>query len=81
METLNVHEAKAQFSSLLERVEKGETVRVARRNKVIAELRPVPQQKPVGPRPMGLMRGQVTLTAAFFEPLPEDMLKAMLGED
>lgn len=81
METLNVHEAKTQFSRVLDRVEQGETVLLSRRNKVIAEIRPVAPEPPKGKRPIGLMKGQFTVPDSFFDPLPDDLLRKMLGED
>jgi prevent-host-death family protein len=41
METVNVHEAKTHLSKLLERVEQGERIVIARAGKPVAELRPV----------------------------------------
>lgn len=82
MDILNVHEAKAKLSSILDRVEAGETVRLARRNKVIAEIRPVaPPEKPKGKRPIGLMKGRFVVPDSFFDPLPDDLLRKMLGDD
>lgn len=42
MQAINVHEAKTHLSSYLAEVEQGERVVICRRNKPIAELRPVP---------------------------------------
>jgi Antitoxin of toxin-antitoxin stability system len=41
MEVVNVHAVKAHLSVYLSKVEQGETVIIARRNKAIAELRPI----------------------------------------
>ena len=40
-ETVNIHAAKTHLSKLLERVEKGETIVIARAGKPVAELVPV----------------------------------------
>lgn len=40
MSTVNIHEAKTHLSRLLERVESGETVTIARAGKPIADLVP-----------------------------------------
>lgn len=40
MTTVNVHEAKTHLSKLLERIEAGETVTIARAGKPIADLVP-----------------------------------------
>ena len=43
METIQVAQAKAQLSALLERVEAGEEIVIARRGKAIARLVPEPR--------------------------------------
>ena len=74
---INIAEAKAHFSRYVERVEKGETVVVCRRNVPVAEIRPLPQA-PRQERPVGIDRG-MTVPASFFEPLPEALLDAFEG--
>ena len=71
----NIHEAKTHLSRYLDQVEQGEVVVICRRNQPIAELRAV-QQARKDPRPIGLAAGEFEVTDAFFEPLPDDMLKA-----
>ena len=74
---VNVAEAKAHLSRYLESVEQGETVVLCRRNVPIAEIRALP--KPTRePRPVGIDRG-MTISTAFFEPLPDDLLAAFEG--
>jgi antitoxin (DNA-binding transcriptional repressor) of toxin-antitoxin stability system len=78
---LNVHEAKTHLSRYLKRLEEdGEVIVLCRRNVPIAEIRPIPAQ-PRKPRPIGLAKGQFEVGPAFFEPLPEDLLRAFEGED
>lgn len=62
----NVHEAKTQLSQLLARVEKGETITIARTNRPVAVLAPLP-----APRQLGTARGQVWMSGDFDAPLPE----------
>jgi len=50
---VNVHEAKTKLSQLLELVEEGETVVIARHGEPVAEL--IPARKPVG-FPFGIAR-------------------------
>jgi prevent-host-death family protein len=69
-ETVNVHAAKTHLSSLLERVERGEEIIIARAGKPIARLVPVG----VVERPLGFVHA--TLDESFFEPLPEEELAA-----
>lgn len=71
--TVNVHEAKARLSELLDLLEQGETVIICRRNIPVAELRPIRKQSP---RPMGLCPEIPPLSESFFEPLPDEWLEA-----
>ena len=74
---VNVAEAKAHLSRYLESVERGETVVLCRRNVPIAEIRALPKPT-LEPRPVGIDRG-MTISTAFFEPLPDDLLAAFEG--
>ena len=53
---VNVSEAKAQLSSLLDRVYHGETVTIAKNNLPIADL---VKHQPRGKRRLGLLRGRI----------------------
>lgn len=70
---VNVHEAKTNFSKLLERAHKGETIVLAKGGKPYARL--VPLEKPKRRKP-GLLKGKLHVTEAFFEPLPPEELEA-----
>ena len=76
MPIVNVHEAKTQLSRLLAQVEAGEEVVIARRGQPVARLVCC---KPRGKRRFGAMRGNIKITDAFFEPLPEEELKLWEG--
>jgi prevent-host-death family protein len=69
--TINVHEAKAQLSKLLDRAHRGEEVVISKGGVPYARL--VPLAPPL-PRQAGWLVGE--LGAAFFEPLPEEELAA-----
>jgi prevent-host-death family protein len=71
---VTVHEAKTHLSRLLERVEGGEEVVIARGRKPVARLVPVNRPRRGGRR-FGALRGQVRIGKEFFEPLPEDELE------
>ncbi len=71
---VNIAEAKARLSSVLDSVERGETVVLCRRNVPIAEIRALPGL-PAGERPVGIDRG-MKIPDSFFEPLPDEMLRA-----
>ena len=78
MNRINIAEAKARLSYYLDRVGKGETVLICRRNVPIAELRPIPAPLRE-PRPVGIDRG-MTIPDSFFDPLPDDLLDAFEGK-
>ena len=69
--TVNVHEAKTQFSRLLKRAHEGEVIVLAKAGKPYARLVPLEE---AGPRAPGIVDGRVD--EAFFEPLPESELQA-----
>ncbi len=61
--------AKNRFSELIRRVEAGEEVVIARRNKPVAKLVPITAQPQILRRP-GRMKGRIALDDAFWDPLP-----------
>jgi len=69
MKIVNVHEAKTQLSRLLEGVEAGEDIIIARAGKPVARLVPVPE----GARTPGRLKGKVTISDDFDAPLPADI--------
>lgn len=71
----NVHEAKTQFSRLLDRAHRGEEIILAKGGKPYAKLVPI---GPGAARQPGLLKFR--LGEAFFEPLPGDELKTWEGE-
>jgi prevent-host-death family protein len=73
---VNVHEAKTQFSRLLERAHRGETIVLAKAGKPYARLVPL---EAAAPRKPGALKGKFKLTKAFFEPLPEEELRLWEG--
>lgn len=68
METVNVHQAKTQFSRLLARVELGEEIIIANRGVPVAKLVPV---QPARERcaSLGLDKGRFTVPDDFDAPL------------
>ena len=71
-----MHEAKTQLSQLLEEVEGGERVVIARAGQPVAVL--VPFKAAVKARRLGLFAGQATMHSDFDE-LPAD-IQAAFGE-
>jgi prevent-host-death family protein len=76
MKTVGVHEAKTHLSRLLESVERGEEILIARSGKPVAKLVPV---KPRPRRPGGL-KGKIRIRADFDAPLPEAIARLFRGE-
>ncbi len=83
MINLNINEIKTHFSSCLEKVSRGETVIVCKRNVPIAEIRPIAtfsnKKRPIGLA--GKEYPDFKISDAFFEPLPDDIVAAFNGED
>jgi prevent-host-death family protein len=79
MKSVNVHEAKAHLSEYLAQVEAGETVVICRRNKPIAEIKPIAQARKA-PRPIGLAEGSVKILPEFFGPLDDELLDLFEGK-
>ena len=73
MRQVNVHEAKSQLSRLLEEVEAGERVVIARAGEPVAVL--APYRASVRKRRLGLFAGQATIHADF-DDLPADLAAA-----
>jgi prevent-host-death family protein len=70
MDPVSVHEAKTHLSRLLQRVEAGEEVTIARGGHPVARLVPI---KPTLPRTPGRLKGSMKVRADFDSPLPEDL--------
>lgn len=68
----NMHDAKTNLSRLVERVEAGEEIVIARNGKPVAKLVPVDSGAP-GKRPLGLMRGQIWV-ADDFDETPQEVI-------
>jgi prevent-host-death family protein len=69
MVTINVHEAKTQFSKLLQRVMNGEQIIIAKGGRPVAVLSPF-EEEPERRVP-GNDAGRVVIHADFDDPLPE----------
>jgi prevent-host-death family protein len=76
MKQVNVHEAKTHLSRLIEEVEAGEEVIVAKAGKPVARLSPIGQRRP---RKLGLLDGQLRIPDDFNAPLPDAVLAAFEG--
>jgi prevent-host-death family protein len=79
MTTVNIHEAKTHLSRLLNRVQGGEEIVIAKSGTPIARL--VPLAKAEGKREMGFAEGQVKIAGDFDAPLPTELLRRFSGQD
>jgi len=79
MITINIHEAKTHLSQYLDEVEKGERVVVCKRNRPMAEIRPITPRS-AERRPIGLAKGTFMVPDSFFDELPDETLAQFLGE-
>ncbi|MEO8469637.1 MAG: type II toxin-antitoxin system Phd/YefM family antitoxin [Chloroflexota bacterium] len=69
MDTVNIHDAKTHLSRLIERVEQGEEIVLARGGRPVARL--VPLSTRTQPRQPGGWEGQVWIAPDFDAPLAE----------
>lgn len=76
MGVFNVHEAKTNLSRLLERVEQGEEIIIAKSGRPVAKL----VRLAVEPRKPGRLKGRIRIGANFDEPLPDEILAAFRGK-
>ena len=70
--TVNIFQAKTQLSKLIEKVERGEQVIIARAGKPVARLTQLePEKRPIR---YGLMKGEIWVADDFDAPLPDEVL-------
>ena len=77
MHMVNIHEAKTHLSRLLERVDQGEEVVIARAGQPVARL--VPIEQPARRRVFGRDRGKFTVPEDLDAPIPDDLLASFEG--
>lgn len=75
MTTVNVHEAKTHLSKLLERIEAGETVTIARAGKPVADLVPHRRADIV----WGVLKGRIHYDDADFMGEDPEILELFEG--
>lgn len=78
MNQVNIHQAKTQFSRLVERVAGGEEIVIAKSGKPIARLVPYVPKGAV--RRPGAMRGKIRIKKNFDAPLPKEILASFDGK-
>jgi prevent-host-death family protein len=76
MRQVNIHEAKTHLSRLIDAVEAGEEIIIARAGTPVARLTGMAQAQP---RQLGILKGKIVVADDFDAPLPEDVLAAFEG--
>lgn len=77
MKTVNVHEAKTHLSRLMEEVEAGQDVVIARAGRPVARLTALQPARP--PRQLGALAGLYTVPDDWDAPLPADVIAQFGG--
>ena len=73
MTEVNIHEAKTHLSRLLEKVQQGEDVVIAKSGKPVARLVKIEKEKPK-PRKFGTARGTIKLLPGWNDSFTEEEL-------
>jgi antitoxin (DNA-binding transcriptional repressor) of toxin-antitoxin stability system len=76
---VNIHDAKTNLSRYLSELEPGDVLVLCNRNRPVAELRTLKKKSAREPR-IGVAKGEFEVPDSFFEPLPDELLKAFRGE-
>ena len=77
MPTVNIHEAKTQFSKLVDAAMRGEETLIAKAGKPAAKL--VPIAAPEIRRKFGILKGKIRISADFDAPLADEVLARFEG--
>ena len=76
---LNMHDAKTHLSRHLAALQGDDRIVICNRNRPVAEVRLLPGVK-ARPRRPGVAKGLFAVPAAFFEPLPDELLAGFEGQ-
>ena len=78
MTKVSIHQAKTQFSRLVELAASGEEIIIAKSGQPVARL--VPYRAKGAARRPGAMRGKIRIKKNFDEPLPKELLASFTGK-
>jgi prevent-host-death family protein len=78
MHTINIHDAKTNFSRLVDMAASGEEIIIAKAGKPAARLVPIMQSRIK--RVFGSLKGKIRIASDFDAPLSEDVLALFEGE-
>jgi prevent-host-death family protein len=81
--TVSLYDAKTHLSALVEEASAGEEIVIAKNGKAKARLVPLPAGDAAveGERPLGLYKGRIWIADDFDAPWPEDVRRALEGDD
>ena len=79
MEKVQLHQAKARLSELVDRAQSGEEVVISRHGKAVAKL--VGYEPGRVRRLGGVLRGKIKFRKGWDKPLPDDLIAAFEGRD
>lgn len=79
MEKVQLHEAKARLSELVDRVQAGEDIVISRHGRAVARLMGYGARR--GARRLGVLRGRIRFRRGWDAPLPDDLLAAFEGRE
>lgn len=77
MKQVNIHEAKTNLSALIEEVQAGAEIIIAKAGKPVARLAPLSIIRAA--RKPGAMKGKIRIAQDFDAPLPDDVLDTFEG--
>lgn len=78
-EVVELSDAEASFSDLVERAAAGEEIIIAVEGVPRARLLPLTEERPL--RKPGAWKGQIWVAGDFDDPLPPEILRGFYGED
>lgn len=76
--TINIYDAKASLSQLVERAAAGEEIIIAKAGRPMARLSALRSSRT--PNLIGSLAGQIEIGPAFDDPLPDEIAAGFLGE-
>ncbi len=79
MKRVNIHDAKTNLSRYLAELTPGEPLVLCNRNEPVAEIRSL-RKKAVRKPCIGAARGKFEVPDSFFDPLPDEIIKAFRGK-
>ena len=77
LKQVNIHQAKTELSKLVERVEGGEEIIIARAGRPAVKLVPLPKRG--ARRRLGVLDGKFTIPDDFNAPMPESLVRLFEG--